>query len=70
LSVVAFGLSDYIFDVQDKLIYEGALKPMMVAQNPYFAKAPSKSTFCGACLSLLTTADSRNDPCCKVSSLT
>jgi uncharacterized iron-regulated membrane protein len=70
LSVVAFGLSDYIFDVQDKLIYDGALKPMMVAQNPYFAKAPSKSTFCGACLSLLTTADSRNDPCCKVSSLT
>jgi uncharacterized iron-regulated membrane protein len=40
LSVVAFGLSDYIFDVQDKLIYDGALKPMMVAQNPYFAKAP------------------------------
>ncbi|SDR38240.1 Uncharacterized iron-regulated membrane protein [Paraburkholderia fungorum] len=40
LSVVAFGLSDYIFDVQDKLIYEGALQPMMVAQNPYFAKAP------------------------------
>jgi uncharacterized iron-regulated membrane protein len=70
LSVVAFGLSDYIFDVQDKVIYAGALKPMMVAQNPYFAKAPSKSTFCGACLSLLTTADSRNDPCCKVSSLT
>ncbi|MGF6571542.1 putative iron-regulated membrane protein [Paraburkholderia sp. GAS333] len=40
LSVVAFGLSDYIFDVQDKLIYEGTLQPMMVAQNPYFAKAP------------------------------
>lgn len=40
LSVVAFGLSDYIFDVQDKLIYDGALKPMMVAQNPYFALAP------------------------------
>jgi len=39
LSVVAFGLSDYIFDVQDKLIYEGALKPMMTAQNPFFAKA-------------------------------
>jgi uncharacterized iron-regulated membrane protein len=40
LSVVAFGLSDSIFDVQDKLIYAGTLKPMMVAQNPYFAKAP------------------------------
>ncbi|MFM0737444.1 PepSY-associated TM helix domain-containing protein [Paraburkholderia xenovorans] len=40
LSVVAFGLGDYIFDVQDKLIYEGTLKPMMSAQNPYFAKAP------------------------------
>ncbi|QQC66227.1 PepSY-associated TM helix domain-containing protein [Paraburkholderia ginsengisoli] len=41
LSVVAFGLSDYIFDVQDRVIYAGALKPMMVAQNPYFAKAPA-----------------------------
>jgi uncharacterized iron-regulated membrane protein len=41
LSVVAFGLSDTIFDVQDKLIYAGTLKPMMVAQNPYFAKAPA-----------------------------
>ncbi|CAD6528063.1 PepSY-associated TM helix domain-containing protein [Paraburkholderia metrosideri] len=41
LSVVAFGLSDYIFDVQDKLIYQGTLQPMMVAQNPYFAKAPA-----------------------------
>lgn len=40
LSVVAFGLSDTIFDVQDKLIYQGTLAPMMVAQNPYFAKAP------------------------------
>lgn len=40
LSVVAFGLSDTIFDAQDKLIYAGTLKPMMVAQNPYFAKAP------------------------------
>ncbi|MGF6770015.1 putative iron-regulated membrane protein [Paraburkholderia sp. GAS199] len=40
LSVVAFGLGDYVFDVQDKLIYNGTLKPMMVAQNPYFAKAP------------------------------
>ncbi|CAB3653560.1 hypothetical protein LMG24238_01277 [Paraburkholderia sediminicola] len=40
LSVVAFGLGDYIFDVQDKLIYDGGLKPMMTAQNPFFAKAP------------------------------
>lgn len=40
LSVVAFGLSDYIFDVQDKVIYSGTLKPMMTAQNPFFNKAP------------------------------
>jgi uncharacterized iron-regulated membrane protein len=40
LSVVAFGLSDYIFNVQDRVIYDGALKPMMLAQNPFFAKAP------------------------------
>jgi uncharacterized iron-regulated membrane protein len=43
LSVVAFGLSDYIFDVQDKVIYSGTLKPMMTAQNPFFAKAPTVS---------------------------
>ena len=48
LSVVAFGLSDYIFDVQDKLIYAGTLKPMMVAQNPYFAKAPTVPHALGA----------------------
>jgi uncharacterized iron-regulated membrane protein len=41
LSVVAFGLGDYIYGAQDKLIYDGALKPMMAAQNPYFAKAPA-----------------------------
>jgi hypothetical protein len=40
LSVVAFGLSDYIFNVQDRVIYDGALKPMMLAQNPFFATAP------------------------------
>nr|WKF62221.1 hypothetical protein HUO10_006754 [Paraburkholderia busanensis] len=38
LSVVAFGLGDTIFSVQDKLIYQGTLQPMMVAQNPFFAK--------------------------------
>ncbi|MFT4069213.1 PepSY-associated TM helix domain-containing protein [Paraburkholderia sp.] len=40
LSVVAFGLSDYIFNVQDRVIYDGALQPMMLAQNPFFATAP------------------------------
>ncbi|MFM0642859.1 PepSY-associated TM helix domain-containing protein [Paraburkholderia bryophila] len=43
LSAVAFGLGDTIFDVQDKLIYEGSLKPMMTAQNPFFAKGPAGS---------------------------
>ncbi|OLL32220.1 peptidase [Burkholderia sp. SRS-W-2-2016] len=40
LSVVAFGLGDYIFNAQDRLIYDGTLQAMIVAQNPYFAKAP------------------------------
>ncbi|MFK4440958.1 putative iron-regulated membrane protein [Caballeronia udeis] len=40
LSVVAFGLNDYIFAVQDRVIYNGALDATMTAQNPYFAKAP------------------------------
>jgi uncharacterized iron-regulated membrane protein len=41
LSVVAFGLKDNIYDVQDKVIYSGKLQPMMVEQNPFFAKAPA-----------------------------
>jgi uncharacterized iron-regulated membrane protein len=40
LSVVAFGLNDYIFAVQDRVIYSGTLDATMQAQNPYFAKAP------------------------------
>jgi uncharacterized iron-regulated membrane protein len=40
LSVVAFGLNDYIFPVQDRVIYNGTLSATMKAQNPYFAKAP------------------------------
>jgi uncharacterized iron-regulated membrane protein len=44
LSVVAFGLGDYLFDAQDKLIYDGTLKPMMLAQNPYYASAPGTAT--------------------------
>jgi uncharacterized iron-regulated membrane protein len=47
LSVVAFGLGDYIYGAQDKLIYDGALKPMMAAQNPYFAKAPAHPNAAG-----------------------
>ncbi|QDQ80203.1 PepSY-associated TM helix domain-containing protein [Paraburkholderia megapolitana] len=41
LSVVAFGLKDNIYDVQDAVIYRGTLQPMMTAQNPFFAKAPA-----------------------------
>ncbi|WP_133646169.1 PepSY-associated TM helix domain-containing protein [Paraburkholderia flava] len=41
LSVVAFGLKDNIYDVQNKVIYSGKLQPMMVEQNPFFAKAPA-----------------------------
>jgi uncharacterized iron-regulated membrane protein len=40
LSVVAFGLSDYIFSVQDRVIYGGTLSATVKAQNPYYAKAP------------------------------
>ncbi|WP_213778306.1 PepSY-associated TM helix domain-containing protein [Caballeronia sp. dw_276] len=40
LSVVAFGLNDYIFPVQDRVIYGGTLDATIKAQNPYFAKAP------------------------------
>ncbi|SKC96464.1 Uncharacterized iron-regulated membrane protein [Burkholderia sp. CF099] len=42
LSVVGFGLHDYIYSAQDKLIYDGKLQPMLVAQNPFFGKAPAK----------------------------
>jgi len=41
LSVVAFGLNDTIFAVQDRVIYSGTLNATMQAQNPYFAKAPA-----------------------------
>jgi uncharacterized iron-regulated membrane protein len=40
LSVVGFGLHDYIYDAQDKLIYDGKLQAMLVAQNPFFGAAP------------------------------
>jgi len=40
LSVVAFGLSDTIFSVQDRVIYGGTLSATVQAQNPYYAKAP------------------------------
>jgi uncharacterized iron-regulated membrane protein len=40
LSVVAFGLSDTIFAVQDRVIYGGTLSATVKAQNPYYAKAP------------------------------
>ncbi|CAN7354156.1 PepSY-associated TM helix domain-containing protein [Caballeronia sp. LjRoot31] len=40
LSVVAFGLSDTIFAVQDRVIYGGTLSATVAAQNPYYAKAP------------------------------
>ncbi len=40
LSVVGFGLHDYIYDAQDKLIYNGKLQPMLIEQNPFFGKAP------------------------------
>ena len=42
LSVVAFGLNDTIFAVQDRVIYSGTLDATMTAQNPYFAKAPEE----------------------------
>ena len=42
LSVVGFGLHDYIYSAQDKLIYDGKLQPMLVAQNPFFGKAPAR----------------------------
>jgi hypothetical protein len=53
LSVVAFGLGDYIYGAQDKLIYDGALKPMMSAQNPYFAKAPEHPETAGGSASAM-----------------
>ncbi|QIE23963.1 PepSY-associated TM region [Caballeronia sp. SBC1] len=42
LSVVAFGLNDTIFAVQDHVIYSGTLDATKQAQNPYFAKAPAE----------------------------
>ncbi|KQR87252.1 peptidase [Burkholderia sp. Leaf177] len=45
LSVVAFGLNDYIFPVQDRVIYGGTLDATIKAQNPYFAKAPAAPGF-------------------------
>lgn len=40
LSVVGFGLHDYIYAAQDQLIYDGKLQPMLAAQNPFFGNAP------------------------------
>jgi uncharacterized iron-regulated membrane protein len=40
LSVVGFGLHDMIYDVQDKAFYGNTLQPALVAQNPFFGKAP------------------------------
>jgi uncharacterized iron-regulated membrane protein len=41
LSVVGFGLNDYIFAVQDHAIYGGTLDATLKAQNPFYAKAPA-----------------------------
>jgi len=43
VSVVAFGLGDTIYKIQDGLIYHGKLHTMMASQNPYFAEAPHGS---------------------------
>ncbi|PLZ02649.1 PepSY domain-containing protein [Burkholderia sp. WAC0059] len=40
LSVVAFGLGDYVSGVQDTFVYDGTLKPLLLRQNPYYASAP------------------------------
>jgi uncharacterized iron-regulated membrane protein len=41
LSVVGFGLHDYLYAAQDRLIYRGQLAPLLQAQNPYYASAPA-----------------------------
>ncbi len=39
LSVVGFGLHDWIYATQDAAFYGGKLQPMLAAQNPYYATA-------------------------------
>jgi uncharacterized iron-regulated membrane protein len=41
LSVVGFGLNDYIFAVQDRAIYSGTLDAALKAENPFYATAPA-----------------------------
>ncbi|MEJ0003995.1 MAG: PepSY-associated TM helix domain-containing protein [Pararobbsia sp.] len=39
LSVVGFGLHDWIYATQDAAFYGGKLQPMLVAQNPFYASS-------------------------------